>query len=190
MPDLRSRHVPAPGQAPLVAPNAAALLRRNAQEHGDRIAIRFGDRAWTHREFFEEACRFASLFLERLPADAPRHVAVLLDNTPDYLFAFGGAALIGGAVVGLNHTRRDEHLLRDARHTHCGLVLTEPRHEELLAPIADALPPVLTTTRFVDGGDPDRSLGASLDEALASHGTAGDPGLEPDVDGIWALIFP
>ncbi|HYL52825.1 MAG TPA: AMP-binding protein [Acidimicrobiia bacterium] len=189
MPDLRSRPIPAPGQAPLVAPNAAALLRRNAEEFGDRIAIKFADRAWTHREFFDESCRFASLFLERLPAGGPHHVAVLLDNTPDYLFAFGGAALIGGAVVGLNHTRRDEHLLRDVQHTDCGLVLTEPRHEALLSSIAGGLPPLLTTTRFADGGDPDPSLGASLDEALATHANAGDPELEPDVDSIWALIF-
>src|SRR5260221_9046012 len=147
MSGLSARSVPAPGQAPLVAPNAAALLRRNAREFGDRVAIKFGDRAWTHAEYFEESCRFAALFLERLPSDAPRHVAVLLDNTPDYLFAFGGAALIGGGIVGLNHTRRGEHLLRDAQHTHCGLVLTEPRHEALLAPIADALPPVLMSNR-------------------------------------------
>src|SRR5438067_5446373 len=153
MSGLKSRSVPAPGQAPLVAPNAAALLRRNAEEFGDRIAIKFADRAWTHREFFDESCRFASLFLERLPARGPHHVAVLLDNTPDYLFAFGGAALIGGAVVGLNHTRRDEHLLHDAQHTDCGLVITEPRHVDLLASIADDLPPVLTSDRFVDGDD-------------------------------------
>src|SRR5215470_16960601 len=128
MSGLKGRHVPAPGQAPLVAPNAAALLRRNASEHGDRVAIKFGTRSWTHREYFEESCRFAALFNEQLPATGPRHVAVLLDNTPDYLFAFGGAALLGAAIVGLNHTRRGEHLLRDVKHTHCGLVLTEPRH--------------------------------------------------------------
>ena len=85
--------IPAPGQAPLVAENAAALLRRNAREFGDRVAIKFGDRQWTHAEYFDESCRFAALFLERIPAGAPRHVAVLLDNTPDYLFAFGGAVV-------------------------------------------------------------------------------------------------
>jgi len=184
-----SRSVPAPGQAPLVAPCAAALLRRNATEFGDRVAIRFGDRSWTHAEYFAESCRFAALFLERLPAGRPRHVAVLLDNTPDYLFAFGGAALIGGAIVGLNHTRRDEHLLRDAVHTHCGLVITEPRHEHLLATIAADLPPVLTSTRFADADDPARSIGESFDDALSAHGNAGDTGLEPDIDSIWALIF-
>lgn len=182
------RSDPGPGRAPLVAAHAAALLRRNAAEHGDRVAIKFGDRAWTHRDYYEESCRFANLFLERLPAGGPRHVAVLLDNTPDYLFALGGAGLIGAAVVGLNHTRRDEHLLRDVTHTHSGLVITEPRHVELLTSIADELPPVLTSTRFADGDDPDAELGGSLADALAAAGAA-DPGLEPDVDAIWALIF-
>src|SRR5690348_10333476 len=181
--------VPAPGQAPLIAPNAAALLRRNAREFGDVTAIKFGDRSWTHAEYYDESCRFAALFLARSPAGGPRHVAVLLDNTPDYLFAFGGAALIGGAVVGLNHTRRDEHLLRDVRHTHCGLVLTEPRHEALLAPIADGLPTLLSSTRFADHDDPPSTIGASLADALAGHADAVDPGFEPDLDSIWALIF-
>ena len=151
--------------------------------------IKFGDRQWTHAEYFEESCRFAALFLERLPAGAPRHVAVLLDNTPDYLFAFGGAALIGGAVVGLNHTRRDEHLLRDAQYTDCGLVLTEPRHEALLAPIAEQLPPILSSDRFAEVDDGPAALGTPLATALAPHAGASDPGLDPDIDSIWALIF-
>ena len=186
----RPRVIPAPGQAPLVAPNAAALLRANAADPdiGARPAIRFGDRVWTHGEYLAESIRFANLFLERLPAGAPPHVAVLLDNTPDYLFAFGGAALIGGAVVGLNHTRRGEHLLRDAEHTHCGLVLTEPRHVELLAPIAYALPPIITSTRFADAADPKSNIGESLAGALDAVGLE-DPDIDPDVDAIWALIF-
>ena len=190
MSGLKSRSVPAPGQAPLVAPNAAALLRANAAhpEIADQPAIRFGDRVWTHHDYFTESARFANLFLERLPEGAPRHIAVLLDNTPDYLFAFGGAALIGGAVVGLNHTRRDEHLLRDADHTHCGLVLTEPRHEALLAPITDQLAPVLTSSRFADNDDPAPKIGADLQDALDAAGRD-DPGIEPDIDSIWALIF-
>jgi fatty-acyl-CoA synthase len=138
-------------------------------------------------DFFAESCRFAARFLERRPR--ARHVAVLLDNTPDYLFAFGGAALIGGAIVGLNHTRRDEHLLRDVKHTHCGLVITEPRHEALLAPIADGLPTLLSSSRFVDGDDPPSTRGESLADALLPHADEADPGLEPDIDSIWALIF-
>jgi fatty-acyl-CoA synthase len=188
MSGLRSRAVPAPGQAPLVARNAAALLRRNAAEFGDAPAIAFGDQTWTHADYYAECCRFAQLFDERLPKEGPRHVAVLLDNTPEYLFSLGGAGLLGCGVVGLNHTRRGEHLLRDVQHTDCGLVLTEPRHEALLAPMRTALPPVLTSTRFADGDDPETVSGASLADALAGV-PEDDPGVEPDLDAIWALIF-
>src|SRR4051794_19715177 len=182
-----ARSAPAPGQAPLVAPDAAALLRRNGTDPAfrDRVAMKFGERSWTHGEYYERSCRVAQLLLARLPEGAPRHVGVLLDNTPDYLFLFGGAALIGGAVVGLNHTRRDEHLLRDARHTDCGLVVTEPRHEALLAPIASELPTVFVSDRF---DDTPGTLGQALSAALDASGDA-DPGIEPEVDSIWALIF-
>ncbi|HEY6317177.1 MAG TPA: AMP-binding protein [Acidimicrobiia bacterium] len=187
---LRSRHVPAPGQAAMPAPNAAALIRSNGEHptRAGRPAIKFADRVWTHGEFYAEARRFAGLFRERLPVDGPAHVAVLLDNTPDYLFALGGAALTGAAVVGLNHTRRDEHLLRDLTHTHCSLVITEPRHVALLDPIADRLPPVLTSRRFADGDDPDRGLGHDLADTLDAVDDT-DQGLEPDADTRWALIF-
>lgn len=174
---MRRRAVPAPGQAPLPAPNAAALLRRNATDPDirDRPALRFGDRVWTHGEYVAESQRWANLFLDRLPEGRPRHVAVLLDNLPEYLFAFGGAALAGAAVVGLNHTRRGEHLLRDVEHTDCGLVITETKHLPLLESIVDQLPPMLV----VEDG---------LDAALAASATT-DPGLEPDVDTPWGLIF-
>ena len=133
------------------AADAAALLRSNADDpdRRDRPALRFADRVWTHAEYVAECHRFANLFLERRPAGASRgtHVGVLLDNTPDYVFALGGAALAGATVVGLNHTRRDEHLLRDLQHTDCDLVVTEPRHLALLDPITKGLPEVLVSRR-------------------------------------------
>lgn len=174
---LRRRPVPAPGQAPLPAANAAALLRRNATDPDirDRPALRMDDRVWTHGEYVAESQRWANLLLDRLPEGRPRHVAVLLDNLPEYLFAFGGAALTGAAVVGLNHTRRGEHLLRDLRHTDCGLLITETKHLPLIEPIRAELPPTLVVED-------------DLDDALAAVPTT-DPGLEPDVDTPWGLIF-
>ncbi len=105
-------------------------------------AIHFEDRTWTHAEFLAESVRWANLFLAHGPStpDGVLHVGVLLDNTPEYLFALGGAALSGAVVVGLNHTRRDEHLLRDIEHTHVGLIVTEARHRDLLGPFESRLP--------------------------------------------------
>ncbi len=186
---------PAPGEAPLPAPNAAALLRRNGTEpeFAPRPALRFGDRIWTHAEMFAEATRYAGLFLERLDPARPPHVAVLLDNTPEYVFCLAGAGLAGAAVVGLNHTRRDEHLLADISYTDVQMLITEPRHQELLAPVAGdlALPGgLLVSERFADGDDPARTMGEDLDSALAPWAPGqGDPGLEPDVETLWVLLF-
>ena len=71
---------------------------------------------------------------------------------------------VGVSISSATWSRRD-----------CGLVITESRHLELLAPILDRLPPVLV-------------VGETLDDALGAVPDT-DPGLEPDVDDIWALIF-
>ena len=159
------------------APNAAALLRHNGADPSisRRPAIRFEDKVWTHSEYVANCRRWANLFLARR-TDGPFHVGVLLDNTPEYLFAFGGAALVGATIVGLNHTRRGENLLRDITHTDIGLIVTEPGHADLLAPIRSQL----TGEVLVSG--------SSLDSALAGVGSD-DVGMEPDPDTTWALIF-
>src|SRR5205807_3765845 len=57
-----------------------------------------------------------------------------------------------------------------------GAIVTEPRHEELLAPMADRL----SVDMLV--------VGSSLDTEMAAASSA-DPGLEPDPSTPWALIF-
>lgn len=190
---------PAPGQAPLPAADAAAMLRYNAATtpRAGRPAVRFGDRCWSHAEYVRESARWAQLFLAEQSAraaggDRPLHVGVFLDNTPDYLFALGGAALSGSTVVGLNHTRVGDHLLRDVAHADVDLVVTEPAHLGDLTAVRAARPelPVLVSHRF--GGAPDEVPAAAhvtdLDAALAAV-PADDPGIEPGPDTRWALIF-
>ena len=176
---MAARSIPAPGTAALPAANGAALLRRNGTDPAiaDRPAVRFEDRVITHSEFLAESTRWANLFLAQPPStpDGVLHVGVLLDNIPEYLFALGGAALSRSVIVGLNHTRRDEHLWRDIEHTHCGLLITEQRHLPLLATIFDKLPPMLVV---------EDDLHAALDAQSSD-----DAGVEPDVNSRWALIF-
>ena len=176
---MAARSIPAPGTAELPAPNAAALLRRNGTDpsSASRPAVRFDDQLITHADFLAESIRWANLFLAQPPStpDGVLHVGVLLDNVPEYLFALGGAALSGSVIVGLNHTRRDEHLWRDIEHTHIGLVITESRHLSLLEPLRDRLP---------------RTLVADDDlPAVVAAQSAVDAGVEPDVTSRWALIF-
>jgi fatty-acyl-CoA synthase len=187
-------------EVPLPASNAAALLRRNGTdaEYADRPALRFGDRQWTHRELLAESERFAALYRSRLDPSRPPHIGLLLDNTPDYVFALCGAGLAGAAVAGLNYTRRGEYLGHDISHTDIQFVITEPRHAEHLRTGTEgvALPGgILVSDRFADRDDPP-TVGDPLEQALeaawADH-EAGRHGwsdlAEPDVDALWALLF-
>jgi len=187
---------PAPGEAPLPAANAAELLRRNGtdREFRDRPALRFGDVVLSHAELFEQAERYAEFFRSHLPPGRPPHVAVLLDNTPEYVFALCGAGLCGAVVVGLNHTRREEHLLNDISYTDVQLLITEPRHQGLLEPVIGelALPGGLfVSTRYADSDDPPVVIGESLEKALEQAAGVGAPNGEsdPDVDDLWVLLF-
>jgi fatty-acyl-CoA synthase len=197
--EAQQTFAPALAEVPLPAPNTAALLRRNGTDprYAVRPALRFGDRIWTHAELLAEAERFAALFRARLDPDRQPHVGLLLDNTPDYVFALCGAGLAGVAVAGLNHTRVGEHLARDIVHTDVQFVITEPRHQAQLDAAIGALDlpgGVLVSDRFADEGDPPADgelLGRALEDASVHGSSAGnEPGSdEPDVETLWALLF-
>ena len=184
----------------LPASNVATLLRRNGldERYAGRPALRFGDQTWTHRQLLAESERFAALFRARLDPRRPPHVGVLLDNTPDYVFALCGAGLVGVAVAGLNHTRRGEHLAQDISHTDVQLVITEPRYESQLDAAAARLDlpvGILISDRFADGDDPlptGEALERALEAASAECG-AEEPDQatadDCDVDILWALLF-
>ncbi|HEV3130948.1 MAG TPA: AMP-binding protein, partial [Acidimicrobiales bacterium] len=141
---------------------AADVVRARA---GDtRVGLVFEGRHWTWAELVSHMESWAA-WLGRLTPEGPPHIGVLLDNVPEYLFAFGGAALVGATVVGINHTRRGVHLLHDFSHTHCRLLISEPRHADLIDPIVDRLDaPVLM-------------VGDTLESALGAVGSE-DPGVD------------
>jgi len=177
----------------------AEVIRRNGTDPAvsARDFLLFDDRRWTHAQYYAESIRWARLFLELRDPNRPLHVAVLLDNIPEYLFAFGGAALSGATIVGVNNTRRGAGLVRDLGHTDCQLLVTEPRHCDLLAEVVPELEiadeRILVTRRWEDceplpfGRDLDRAcvevgarLGAAFDE---------DPEVPVDAGTRFCLLF-
>jgi fatty-acyl-CoA synthase len=112
------------------APTVAALLAARRDDANPGLRTVEGDQAWTWAEVVAESAA-------RVPALAAagvsgRHVGVLLENVPEFVFLLGAAALDGTVVVGINPTRRGEELARDIRHTACDLVLTDATMAPLL----------------------------------------------------------
>lgn len=108
----------------------------------DAPAILHEDTSITWREYLEGAAKRAGAIEEVLhgvwtenahtAASRPRHVATLLENTPEMLYALAAGALGGYVTVGLNATRRGESLARDIRKADVQVILTDSRLEPLL----------------------------------------------------------
>jgi len=116
------------------------LIRDRA---GDtRVGLAYSDRTWTHAEVVQAQAERATLLLRRR-RPGPFHVALLMDNVPEYVFWMGGAALAGAVVVGGNPTHRGDELARDLSHTECQLLVTNPTYLELVEghDLGLALPP-------------------------------------------------
>lgn len=163
--------------APAGAPpgsTVAELLAGRADDDG--IGLLAGDDRWTWREVVDRSTAMARWLTDRR-GQGPFHVGVLLDNSPEYLFALFGAALCGATVVGINHTRRGAELARDIRHTDCQLVITDGD----LAPLLDGLdlggvPVVLATDIDLSTGEAAASSVLPLPDA-------------PSAEDLFVLIF-
>lgn len=130
------------------------------------------------------ACRAAALDGLFNPAK-PRHMALLLDNIPEFSYLLGAAVLGDLVVVGLNPTRRGAALVGDIGVADCQVVLVEDTTAALLADVDlgdvivlnvdrpewdDLLAPYSDTTPVFADIDPDGLL-----MLIFTSGTSGDP---------------
>jgi fatty-acyl-CoA synthase len=148
----------------------AAMLAARAED--DRTAVLDASGVWTWRQaVVEGATRGAlarALHAKRTTADVgPFHIGVLLPNGPEYLWWLNGAALAGGAIVGLNPTRRGEALAADIRATDCALIVTDDDGADLLRDLAFGIDP---ENVLVTGTPRYRSLLAQFDATRSAEG--------------------
>jgi fatty-acyl-CoA synthase len=103
-----------------------------AHAGSDAPALRWRDGALSWREYVAAAAARAGSLDALLPADRPRHVGVLLDNTPEMAVQLAAAGLGGHVLVGLNTTRRGPALLADIRKADVQVAVVEDAHAALL----------------------------------------------------------
>jgi fatty-acyl-CoA synthase len=144
----------------------------------DDRGIRCGEASISWRDHLVNARRWAGALRARLDPDRPAHVAVLLENTPEFATVLSAAALDGLVVVGLNTTRRGAALTRDIAVADCALVLVEPSTAGLLDGVDTA------GVAIVDVTDP-----SWVAEVAAHPGDILDPVRRPAPGDLFMLIF-
>ncbi|MCY0948989.1 AMP-binding protein [Streptomyces sp. H27-S2] len=150
----------------------AELIARQWGDH--RPGLMYEDterRVLTRHRTAQESAARAALLVDLMPPEAEPHLGVLLDNTPEFPFWLGAAALAGAAVAGINPTRRGPELARDILHTDCRLLVTERAHLPLLRGLD--LPGVRL---LVTGTEEYEALLAPYAAAKPGEATLGTPG--------------
>ncbi|MEV5561031.1 AMP-binding protein [Nonomuraea wenchangensis] len=110
-------------------PTLAAVLASRAGD--ERPALLRADGHWTWGEVTREAGRRASWMRRTVPPQEgrdARHVGLLMDNDPEYVFWLGAVAMAGDVAVALNTTRSPEQLAADIAHTDVDVVIASERH--------------------------------------------------------------
>ena len=97
----------------------------------DRLGLVANDLRLSHAEVVASAAVRAA-WLRANRHDGPFHVAVMLDNVPEFVYWLEAAALAGAVVVGANPTHRGDELVRDLDHTECQFLVTDSTYLPLV----------------------------------------------------------
>lgn len=155
----------------------AEMLLDRLGDHRDGLRTREQDWTW-HEVVHESAAR--GVLAESMRLDGPFHIGVLLENTPEFVFWLGGAALVGGTIVGINPTKRGAELEAEIRYVDCQLIVTDAAGMTMLS----SLDLGLTPDRFVLVDEPEylERCAGSMQEA---------PVAAPSVDSssLMLLLF-
>ncbi len=177
------------------------LLRAKVfdEGYGERDFILFEDEHHTWNETYRHSVEMANAFLMlREHRDVPLHVGILMENCPEFLFAFFGCAFAGSVLVGLNTSQRGAALARDINHCDCQILLTENKFLEEVMAIKDDLDLIPDDRILVNkrrGEDSTLPPGIpSLQERLAGLGAQRGKAFssEPDVattPETWLMII-
>jgi fatty-acyl-CoA synthase len=147
----------------------------------DKVGLRFEDRRWSWDEVVQESADRAAALVEAIPESSgrQRHIGVLLENVPDFVFWIGAGAVAGAVVVGINASRSAAEIADDIRHADVDLLVTESRLAHLVTGTDHGLP----ADRILDVDAPD------YPEFLAPFRGAELPSTVPVPEDIALLLF-
>jgi benzoate-CoA ligase family protein len=155
------------------------LFDREAEGLGSKVAIRFGERAWTYAEVMDKSLRFAAL-LRKKGVRRGERVLIVLPDVPPFAWAFFGTLAAGCVVTMGNPDVPEKSIDYLADYTQAALVVATPKVAKTLA---NKGVPILVAPDAPTGTDPetDGSLAAEL--ASTQPGSIADT--HRDEPAIW-----
>ena len=181
------------------------LFEREREGRGGKVAIRFGDRAWTYAEVAARS-RALARYLVAHGLGPEQRVYVVLPDVPPFAWAIFATLAAGGVLAMGNPLSPPDDLAYVLDYVKAAVLITTPEVAEALAPRLAELPHlrvVLLATGAATGDDPEATVPlapvvaqlaparrvASLDAAIAEGGAAHAhvplPPVRRDDPAIW-----
>ena len=159
------------------------LFDRVSEGLGEKVALRFGDRAWTYAELADKTRRFAAALID---ADVRRgeRVLIALPDVPPFAWAFYGTIAAGAVVAMANPDVPFDSIRYLVEYTRCSAVVTVPK-------VAEGLREAMKDTSF--GGEVrrvwvvhDAATGQDAEHAVGLPDDAKIRELAPDLRSMGA----
>lgn len=126
-----------------------SLAHNQAKRFGEKVFILSNDHRISYREFDERSSRIANR-LSQMGIKKGDKVAILLDNSVDFLYIWFGIAKLGAVEVPINTELKGEMLRHTLTHSDSVLVVTETYYLDRLALIGQDLPNVQAVIVYPD----------------------------------------
>jgi benzoate-CoA ligase family protein len=105
--------------------NSGTLVDRRLEAgHGDKVAIRYGDRLVTYADLHESICRAGNV-LEAMGIGREDRVLMILDDSPTFVALFLGAMRMGAVPAPVSFLDTTENFAHYARDSYAKLLVAE-----------------------------------------------------------------
>ncbi|MBE7437810.1 MAG: long-chain-fatty-acid--CoA ligase [Spirochaetales bacterium] len=120
------------------------LMADRAYSLKDKTYLIFQGRRFSYAEFSKITDQAAAAFLG-LGLKSGQHVAILIPNSPEFLFCYFGAMKAGLVAVTLNTLLKADELEYIINDCDASVLCTTPQYRKMLDPFWDALPGIKNT---------------------------------------------
>lgn len=159
-------------------------LRTSAQHYSDADVLIQGERRVQYRELWADTCAVAH-YLRGEGIEAGERVALLLENSREYVAAYYAVLAVGGVVVALNATARARDLANWILHSGARWLIAHAEHAEL-KPLLAALH---DRVRVITVGTSAKEYGAAAWGDIVGASRTDAPALRSRQDAAAAIIY-
>jgi crotonobetaine/carnitine-CoA ligase len=131
---------------------AHQVLRKKAQEHGNRSFLYCEDQVFSYLDIDRESDKVAA-GLQSLGIVKGDKIGIIMSNRPEFLFLWFGLCKLGAIEVPINTAHRGDLLTYMLDNADCRIVVVESPFMDRMGPVLKDLPKVEKLLLFVELGE-------------------------------------